>query len=183
MNWWYEDDPPHTVGGPAESLWRVREQAHLLEKINDPPIGIASRTQSSYRQPWGDGFLFFAGIDRPPWLNFTEQGRVEFVPEFILRENRVLGLNPRPIRCKVPGVRFPHIMAGRGDFSLTVVRCKQLVNAFGKNAPASIKLPISPEMSRWLRSYFASQRGALPVSEAWDSWRWVWRPCNGMPKF
>ena len=49
----------------------------------------------------------------------AQAGWGDIASDFIMREDKVIGLNPKSIRRKFPGARiFYHIMAGYGDFSL-----------------------------------------------------------------
>lgn len=116
-NWSYDDDFPHTADGPAEALMRVHEQAHGIDKITALLSGLVSRTQAIYRADWRHWVIFCDGSNRSQWLDITESGWGEPALEFIIHEHRVLWLNPRTIRSKISGVRFSHIVEGRGDFS------------------------------------------------------------------
>lgn len=105
LNWTYGDDFfTHRAGEHAEALWKVHEQSQGLGKIDALLSGLVSRTQAIYRRAWRRWLLFCAGGGRQPRLGVSQLGWDEAVLEFIMHEHRVLGLNPRSIRCKLPGI-------------------------------------------------------------------------------
>ena len=170
LNWSYADDFfSYTVGGPRESLMNVHEKAQGIDKIEALLSGLVEGTRSSYKTAWRHWLLFCAGKDCKPWLDVTKQDWDEPLLEFIMYENKILHLNPRTIRSKISGIRFFHLMAGRGDFATLGNRYRQLLKALGKQVPIARKLPISPEMFHWFKDHAMGDQPSNLLMQLWTA--------------
>ena len=91
--------------------------AKVSHKLDILMSSVSRGAQLGYKISWKHWIMFRKGQEIPMWLDRREDGRGECLVNFILSEHDVLGLKPDTIRSKISGIRFPHIISGKNDFT------------------------------------------------------------------
>ena len=154
--------------GPYKHLSRIVNTVSVTEKVNALMSSVDVSTRLGYERAWRHWLLFCRGRGTEPWIDTSKTEWGEVILDFIIREYSILKLLPPSIRSKLPDIRGMRVVSEKPDFSIRGMRYKQLFKALARRRPTQTKMPVSPEMLRWVHDTLRTDTPIL--FETWLTW-------------
>ena len=148
-----EEAAPAPKAGPGLQALDLTAAEAVMSKLADS-------TRQSYNTGWKQWSLFMSGTGVSPFLQGESRAaRLEdkqWLLRFVTFLHEVMKRTSQGIRQRLSAVRYAHIAAGYPDPLVGRVRLWAALQGFTRwETPRVRKVPVTPEMLRWIKSYLA----------------------------
>lgn len=150
----HEEENRFAVGhNPTKALEELAHRVTGQEKYKILMSGLSEATQKTYFRFWTRWMTFQRWRNKEPWLNPEREGWDEDLLDWIMYENKVMGICASTIQGSISALRNMHLISGKSDFTKSGSRYKRLLTALALRHTPKTKTPFPFELVEELVVY------------------------------